>query len=329
MVYVSRRKVSVALMTVMVAAAIAHPAAAQDQVNVRFSWKFKGEYAPLYLAQELGLFKQENLNVRMGEGAGAPAALGALIQGQEDIVVLPGIFALSAIQKSIPVKLIAIYHPKTPVALITYPDKPARTPRDLEGMTIADLVGETGTTYLDAFLKLNGVDPSKVKRTLMNAQARVPAFIQRQVDVVSVYQTNDLPIIMEKQETKFVVMDMVKFGLSIPGLSMVTSDYNLANKADVLKRFLRASSAGVVEAKKDPMSATRALRKEWPNAPSEHAVFEQVEATLNAIVVPSDHEVGWIDEKTITDALQLLHSVGEVDEPKVPSAYFTNALLKK
>jgi len=329
MIDISRRKIFVTLAILMVAAAIARPAAAQDQVNVRFSWKFKGEYAPLYFAQELGLFKKENLNVRMGEGAGAPAALGALVQGQEDIVVLPGVFALSAIQKGLPIKLVAMYHPKTPVALITYPDKPARTPKDLEGMTVADSVGETGTTYLDAFLKLNGVDPAKVKRTQMNAQARVPAFIQRQVDVVSVYQTNDLPIIMEKQGTKFVVMDMVQFGLSVPGLSMVTSDNNLAKRADVLRRFLRAMSTAVAEARKDPMAATRALRKEWPNAPSEHAVFEQVQATLNAIVVQPDHEAGWIDEKTITDALQLLHSTGEIDQPKPPSAYFTNALLMK
>jgi NitT/TauT family transport system substrate-binding protein len=306
-----------------------HTAAAQDQVNVRFSWKLKGEYAPFFVAQETGLYKNANLSVRLGEGAGAQAALGALVQGQEDVVVLPGVFALSAIQKGIPVKLIGLFHPKTPVALITFPDKPARTPKDLEGMTVAHSVGETGTSYLDAFLKLNGVDPSKVKRTMMNAQARVPAFIARNVDVVSVYQTNDLPIMMEKQTTKFVVMDMVEFGLSVPGLAIVTSDQNIAKKADVLKRFLRATGEGVLAAKKDLAAATRAMRQTWPNAPSEHAVSEQIKATLNAIVTGGGHEVGWIDQKTITDALALLHSVGEIDSPKAPEAYFTNALLAK
>jgi NitT/TauT family transport system substrate-binding protein len=312
-----------------IAFASAGTAAAQDQVNARFSWKLKGEYAAFFVAQEDGLFKKANLNVRLGEGAGAQAALGALIQGQEDVVILPGVFALSAIQKGIPVKLIAIYHPKTPVALITFPDKPARTPKDLEGMTVAHSVGETGTTYLDAFLKLNGVDPSKVKRTMMNAQARVPAFIARNVDVVSVYQTNDLPIMMEKQTTKFVVMDMVKFGLSVPGLAVVSSDQNISKKADVLKRFLRATGAGVVEAKRDIADATRAMRKTWPNAPSEHAVSEQISATLGAIATPGDREIGWIDQKTIADALSLLHSVGEIEQPKAPEFYFTNALLTK
>ncbi|WP_296525275.1 ABC transporter substrate-binding protein [Rhodoplanes sp.] len=303
-------------------------AAAEDQLNVRFSWKMKGEYATYFLAQDKGLFKAANLDVKLGEGAGAQAALGALIQGQEDIVILPGVFALSAIQKGIPVKIIALYHPKTPVALITWPDKAAKTPKDLGGMTVAHSVGETGTSYLDAFLRLNKVDPASVKRTMMNAQARVPAFIQKQVDVVSVYQTNDLPIIREQHKgTDFVVIDMVEFGLSVPGMALVTSDQNITKKADALKRFLKASAAAIRDAKADPMVATQAIRKAWPSPPSETAVLEQVKATVGAIPVPQGHEIGWIDEKTISDALELLKSAGEIDAPKPTETYFTNVLL--
>src|SRR5690349_19038860 len=80
-------------------ATMATTASAQDPVNVRFSWKMKGEYGPLFMAQEKGLYAKEKLNVRMGEGAGAQAALGALLQGQEDVVILPAVFALTAIQK--------------------------------------------------------------------------------------------------------------------------------------------------------------------------------------------------------------------------------------
>src|SRR5262245_25851629 len=67
-------------------------ARADDDVKVRFSWKLKGEYGPLYMAQAKVFFTANKLNVRLGEGAGAPAALGALLQGQEDVVILPGIF---------------------------------------------------------------------------------------------------------------------------------------------------------------------------------------------------------------------------------------------
>lgn len=314
-----------------VAAGIAFLTAAKadDQVNVRFSWKLKGEYGPLYLAQENGDFKKAGLNVRMGEGAGAQAALGSLVQGQEDAVVLPGIFALSAIEKGIPIKLVALYHPRTPIVLLSFPDKPVQTPKDLEGKTIATSVGETGTTYLDVFCKLNGADCSKIKRVTMNDQARYPNFLQRHVDVVSAYEDNDLPLIQAKNRTNFVILDMVKYGLAVPGLSIVTSDANISKKRDVLKRFLHAVAEGVSASKADPETATRALMKNWPNAPDAKIVLQQVKVTLSAIPAPAGHPIGWIDEKILGTTLQMMKSAGEISEPKPVGAYFTNALLNQ
>ncbi len=304
-------------------------AQAQDQVNVRFSWKLKGEYAPLYLAQEKGYYAKEHLNVRMGEGAGAQAALGALIQGHEDIVVLPGIFALSAIQKGIPVKLVALYQPKTPIALISFPEKPVRTPKDLEGKTVATSVGETATTYLGVFCKLNHIDCNQVHLVTMNDQARYPSFIERHVDVVSVYEDTDLPIIEAKEKTKFVVMNMVEHGLAIPGLALATSDQDVAHKADVLKRYLRATNAGLAEAKAHPEEAAQALIKNWPGAPDPKIVAEQVRIALKSYTTAPGHPPGWIDQKTIADALQLLQSTGQITDAKPPSTFYTDALLSR
>ncbi len=302
-------------------------AQAQEQVNVRFSWKLKGEYAAMYVAQEKGFYAREGLNVRLGEGAGAPAALGALLQGQEDAVLLPAIFALTAISKGMPVKLISLYHPSTPIALISWPENPVRVPKDLEGKVVATAIGETGTTYLDSFCKRNGVDCSKVKRVQVDAQSRVPLFVQHKVDVVSVYQTNDLPVLEEKQGTKFIVLEMDKNGLSVPGMALVSSDAIIAKKPDVLRKLLKAVGEGVVAMKKDPAEGANAIVKNWPGHPSLSSVTTQVKATADAIPTRPGHPVGWIDDKVIADALQLLKSTGEVDAPKPTDAYFTNALL--
>lgn len=113
-----------AAMALLAAIVLSSAALAADDVRVRFSWKLKGEYGHLYLAQDRGFYAAKNLAVRMGEGAGSRAALGALVQGQEDVVIMPAIFAASAIQKGMPVKIIALYHPKTPVVMISHPDKP-------------------------------------------------------------------------------------------------------------------------------------------------------------------------------------------------------------
>lgn len=315
------------LAVVAIALSAASAAFAADQVRVRFSWKLKGEYAPLYLAQEKGLFAAKGLEVRMGEGAGSQAALGALLQDQEDVVILPGIFAISAIQKGIPVKLIALYHPATPVVIITHPEKPATTPKELEGKTIATAVGETGTSYLGTLCAVNKVDCDKIKRVHMDAQARVAQFLQKQVDAVSVYRSNDLPIIEKRVGKKFAVLDLPQFGLAVPGLSALSSDAIIAKRSDVLKRFLAAMDEAITMAKADPKAAAAALAKNWSGGPSLDIVEAQVQATMDAMASQADHAVGWIDPKIIDSSIELLKTEETIEKPRPANAFFTNDLL--
>lgn len=300
---------------------------AQDTVNVRFSWKLKGEYGGFYMAQEAGHYKNANLAVRLGEGAGAPAALGALIQGQEDVVILPGIFALTAIQKGMPIRLIALYHPKTPFAFISHPERPIRTPRDLEGKTLGTSVGDTATSYLGLFCKLNKIDCDKIKKVQMNAQALVPQFLARQIDSTSVYRSNDLPALIQR-EAKIVVMDLVEFGMAIPGLAAVTSEANIAKRPDVIKRFLAATGAGFRDSRQDVVGASKAVLKSWTAGPDLAVVLGQVKATMDAVPVDPGRNLGWIDEKVIAGTLDMMKNAGEIDNPKPAASFYTNALLQ-
>jgi len=307
--------------------ALASSAWAADEVKVRFSWKLKGEYAHLYLAQEKGLYASKDLAVRMGEGAGAPAALGALLQGQEDVVVMPAIFAASAIQKGMPVKIIALYQPKTPVVLISQVDKPVLKPKDLEGKSIAHSVGETGTSYLSVFCAVNQIDCSKVKKVQMDAQSRVPQFLQKQVDVVSLYKNNDLPVIEARVGTKFPMLDLAQYGLAIPGLAAVSSNALIAKKPDVLKRYLAAVNEGIDATRKDPKAATAAIAKAWQGGPSADVIEAQVRATMEAIETQPGKPTGWTDPKTIVQALELLKTDESIGTPKPAETFFTNDLL--
>jgi hypothetical protein len=69
------------------------------------------------------------------------------------------------------------------------------------------------------------------------------------------------------------------------------------------------------------------MMKNWSGGPDASIVATQVKVTADAIPVPAGKSIGWIDEKVITDALELLKSAGEIDAPKPASAFYTNALL--
>src|SRR5260370_3197992 len=60
-------------------------AQAPDKLTVRFTWKLKGEYAPLFVALDKGYYKAEGLDVDLAEGSGAQTVLKLLAGGNEKV----------------------------------------------------------------------------------------------------------------------------------------------------------------------------------------------------------------------------------------------------
>jgi NitT/TauT family transport system substrate-binding protein len=322
------KKIAIALL-VAGASLASMPSWAADTIHVRFSWKLKGEYGFFYLGKDKGIYAKHGIDIDLGEGAGAQAALGALVQGNEDIVVAPAIFAISAIHQGMPVKLAAIYQRNTPIAFISKPERPVTTPKGMEGHSLAVSIGDTATTYLDVFCKINDIDCKKINQVQLDPQVKFPQFMQDRVDLITVYRNVDLPLIEARTGIKFAVLDLPKYGLSVPGLGAIVSDAGIAGKADVLKRFFAATNEAIELTRKDPDAATKALMNAWSAAPSTELVKEQIVATSATLDSPSGKPNGWIEESTITDAQDLILSTAKEGGKKKPASdFYTNKLLE-
>lgn len=304
-------------------------AIAADKVNVRFAWKIKGEYAPFFVALESGFFERHGLNVSLGEGAGSQAALAAVIQGQEDFFVGPGIFALSGIQKGIPVKIVALYHPSAPIVLLSHPDKPVRVPADLEGKKIATSVGETGTTYLNTLCALNDTDCDKIERVMMDQRARSSMFMQRAVDVISAYTTNDLPLLKDASNQEFVVLDLPTYGLTVPGMAVVASNKTIDERADLVRRFLAAVAEGYEATIDDPAAAAEAIAKHWPNPPKMLLIEEQIRESVKITPHGGDQPLGHISPEIIDFSLNLIKEYEGETNLRAADNFYTNDLVQK
>jgi NitT/TauT family transport system substrate-binding protein len=161
----------------------------------------------------------------------------------------------------------------------------------------------------------------------MNVQARLPQFMSRQVDGMSTYWNIDLPQLEYTTHEKFALLDMVKYGQIVPGLSVVTSNADIAREPDKLKRFLVALNEGFDATKIETKAATEALRAAWQGAPPEELVETQVRLSNQTFPVLAGKPRGWVDENVIKAALQLLLESGQIKQAQAVSAYYTNELL--
>ena len=233
-----------------------------ERLTVRFTWKLKGEYAPLYVALEKGYYNAEGLDVQLSEGNGAQNVLKVLAAGNEKFGYGPAVAAAQAVSLGLPVKVVALYQTSAPMGVIAFPDTPLKGPKDLEGKRLAISVGETFGDMIRPFTRINNVDLGKIQLIQMDASARTTQFLTRKVDVMSVYLSNELPQIEKRAGVKFNVIKVTDFGLNVLGSSMYVSNAFAEQKPDTVKKLLPPKA--IVTPWRTRRRQQRSWRGTWP-----------------------------------------------------------------
>src|SRR5437868_3680856 len=299
-----------------------------EKVTVRFTWKLKGEYAPLFVALEKGYYSAEGLDVQLSEGNGAQNVLKALAAGNEKFGYGPAVAAARAVSQGLPVKVVALYQTNAPMAVIAFPDTPLKGPKDIERKRLAISVGETFGDMIRPFTRINNIDLSKVQLIQMDASARTSQFLTRKVDVMSVYLSNELPQIEKRAGVKFNVIKVTDFGLKVLGSSMYVSNEFAEQNPETVKKLLRATAKGYRDAMANPMVAARIMEKRMVVPEQPDVLDQQVEATVVSTNAPAGKPIGWQTDADWQANLNLLKETGGITDIKPLNAYFSNAYLQ-
>ena len=119
-------------------AAIMAPAAAlaQDKFTFMFPVKSVLQYHPFYIAQELGYYKQEGLDVRFEASNGSGAALRQLIAGNVDAALPSPAAYLNAVAQGHDLRWIFSYEYANVFTLIVPDKSPIKSVADLKGKSV-------------------------------------------------------------------------------------------------------------------------------------------------------------------------------------------------
>ena len=302
--------------------------APRQKVVIRLTWKVKGEYAPLYVALDKGYYANEGLDVELAEGSGSETVVKLIGAGTEYIAYGSATVVGEAVNQGMPVEVIAIYQPEVPMALATFPDLALRTPKDLEGKKLGISTGEAFGNMLEPFAKLNGIDLSKVTAVRMENSARNLQFLVRKLDVTTIFINNELPLFEKRAGVKFNVLKVADFGLKLLGSSFIVNANFAKNNPELLRKLLRATAKGYVDAKMDLRAAT-VIMDRYMNIKIDRDVLEQqIKATLDATPMPEGRPIGWQSDAEWMANLQLLKDTNAIRVIKDLRTYYTNDYLR-
>ena len=132
--------------------------------NVHDRFRFQWQAFLLFVALDKGFYKAEGLNVNIIRGQGSIDAVKKVATGAAQIGFADaGAVILARANDSIPVKLVAIIYAKPPHAVFALADSGIKTPKDLEGRTVADAPFGAQRLIFNSYALAAGIDTNKVK----------------------------------------------------------------------------------------------------------------------------------------------------------------------
>ncbi|MBD8094600.1 ABC transporter substrate-binding protein [Pseudomonas fluorescens] len=243
-----------------------------EQLTFQLDWlPTGGDKAFVYAGIEEGFYAEEGLEIKVLAGRGTTDALTKIGSGAAD-VGSGGIGALMMAQAEggIPVKAVMSIYTKQPDAIFTYEGSGVTDFKSLQGKTLGVPTFSTSNTLLPLMLSVNGVDPASVKQVKADPSALVPMMAQGRFDGVVIWTTNTPHVteLLKKAGKKAVILPWSDFGLDGYGWSLFASQKLIAEKPQVVARFVRASKKAVEFTLRHPDKAAADQKALVPEADS-------------------------------------------------------------
>jgi len=147
-----------------------------------------------------------------------------------------------------------------------FSEKNIKTPQDIVGKTVAMTPGDSMSQIWPLFLKKTGLQESQFKTVSGDAQTKLNAVINGQADLLLGYVMDQNIKLQDATKKGVTPIRFADYGVNLISSGIVASKDTLASKADLVKRFMRASTKALEEAEKNPEAAVDATLKAQPKS---------------------------------------------------------------
>ena len=298
------------------------PAGAADAVSFRLDWTLSGYHLPFYWAKDKGYYSAENLDVDIKEGAGSGKTV-ALMSGQQDDIGLADYMFMSVgVAKGMKLKGIFGEVQDGAWAVVSRADSPIKKPEDLIGRSVATTADHKA--MLDLLLAINKIPADKVKIQVTGAPTRNTVFVNGQVDsFISVLIGSPLDLVVRAQQGKdkpVYFMPFADFGIAPMGQGLLAHERVIAEKPEMLRRFVRASAKAlneIVKPEKTEEAVDVAMRLSGARDERRESVKLQWLETTRRLATKNTegHPLGWMSDKDWAVSVDILVKTGQLEKP--------------
>ncbi len=310
----SRRSVlgdlAIALVATGVGAASSGIARAADPVRVLLDRRPDGAAAPLFIAQNKGLFRDERIDVTTEAANGSEDAIERLARGEADIAVADLNVLIRFRDKTDAPQLKAIFviFNRTPYALVARKSRGVLTLADMPGKTLGIADGDLAIRLWPAVARQNGIDLKQVKIEHMAAAVRGPMLSAGQVDAMTGLSYGTAVDLRDRgiPASDLIVFQFADYGCDSYGEAVIASPQFLAEHAGAAAAFIRGLIGGIKLSIKEPGKAVEAVLGQMDGG-ARDVELERLKTVLADNVVTAEVKrtgLGGVDQQRFDTSVQ-------------------------
>ncbi|WP_246547507.1 ABC transporter substrate-binding protein [Ancylobacter defluvii] len=292
-------------------------AAGAAEVNVTTDFGYNGRHAYFYVALDKGYYKAEGLDVNILRGQGSADAIkkvasGAAAFGFADA----GSLVLARGNDKVPVKMVAVVYATPPQAIFALADSGIRTPKDLEGKTLADTASSSVRLLFPAYAEAAGIDASKVTWVTADGAALSSVLATGRADGIGQFLVGQ-PLVEKATAPKAVTALAYKdAGLNFYSNGLIASEEAIASQPEMVRGFVRATLKGMEEAFATPAEAAAIMHRYQKQI--DPAVIEGEIKLVKELATVPGQPLGRIDPVRVKETVNVIAKYFKLNAPVDP-----------
>ncbi|MFK4784911.1 ABC transporter substrate-binding protein [Fusobacterium sp. MFO224] len=299
-----------------------------ETVDLVLDWYPTSSSTPIYVALEKGYYEEEGikLNIHMPSGTSDPLALVAAKKVDLGYYYIHRTI-MSIVNDGIPVKAIASTLQGSVSTVMSLKENNITRPKDLEGKTLGYCGGPLSEKMIDAMMRADGGDPSKVKLVDVGFEL-LSSLITKKVDAtLGGLVTHEVPLMEEKgyQVNYFFPKD---FGVpEYPETLIIANKDLISEREEVYTKFLKATRRGFEDVKANPEEAVQILLAN--QAKDQFPLNENVERVATKRYIPIMEKFGpflTIDEDVFQENVDWLYEKGFINKKENLENFYKNLI---
>ena len=239
-------------------------APAQDAVSLRLNWYMGGLHVPFYYGKERGFYKEEGIDLTINEGRGSANTVQVVAAGSDTFGLADSSSVVATAAKGAEIKSVMSLLNSTGFSVVSLASTGIKTPKDLEGKKLAVSPGDPLGQLFRALAAHNKLDMSKITFVQVDPAAKVVSVLEKRVEALLGGADDQYFLIKYKGEEP-AALRFADHGANIVGMTILTQEATIKSKADLVRRFVKATARSWEEAKKNPEAAVDATMKVKPD----------------------------------------------------------------